>query len=130
MPADALQALQVLTQRLGRSPSLEELYRYVGIAPSGTPQPEHPPGPVQAQDEMGDGRLTLALQGQELMRMNPQLRVMRDELMRRLLFGMPEEPGNLFGRSYGGPSGQPPRNGDSSGLNVTAPGFFFGRGTA
>lgn len=115
MPADAMQALQTLAQRLGRPPSLEELYMFVGVTPSGTPQPEHPPGPVQDQDERMDGRLTARLRMAEMLAHNPQLRVLREDLIRRLLFGMPDERHSLSGR-LGGSEGSHP--GSSPGLDV------------
>lgn len=98
MPVDALRSLQALTQQLGRKPSLDELYRFVGKQ-VGLPVPAAPEGPVQDRDtdgpallrevngEIGPDPTTALLRHNELLALNPELRDMRDRLLRELLFG-------------------------------------------
>ncbi len=127
MPVDALRSLQALTAQLGREPSLDELYRFVGRG-SGAPAMPHPLGPVQDQDSPGPsllrevrgeaepGALTRFLRENELLAQNPELRDARDAAVREFLYG------TLLG--LGGPGGgglyssSGPRGGGTKGAPV------------
>lgn len=80
MPSDAMTALACLAGQLGRAPSLLELYRYLGVEPSGTvlPRPEAPPT---------DAEVTGMLRLREAEGASTEILAARRELLRELLFG-------------------------------------------
>lgn len=127
MPADATRALQVLTHQLGRQPTLDELYRFMGGDPSGSPMSSNAQGPVQMADHPGPallrevrgqddaGPIGTLLRANELMEINPELAQAREELLRLLLFG-PLGSKDLMG---GGEQGHPNPN-----VPIVGPGIF------
>jgi hypothetical protein len=89
MPNDAFALIQNMAQRLGRQPTLVELLSYAGADPAGQqvgPPVEVPPS--QRPPEHGDGYLTAHLQSEEMIRGNPELLKVRDQMVRMLLFGL------------------------------------------
>ena len=99
MIPDAFQLVQSLAQSLGRSPTLEELLMYASQDPAGTPVgPPSPVPPSLRSAEHGDGPLTDQARALDLVEANPELLRIREDLVRRLLFGCPpERPGIGYG---------------------------------
>jgi hypothetical protein len=116
-----MQALQCLAQHLGRQPTLEELFMYLGADPSGTPQPPRP-FPGIEPDEDRDGRLTALLRARDAIDRNPEILRVREEMIRRLLFG------DLLGTAHAspllGPSPHEPQGGKPFHLGPHSMGSF------
>lgn len=118
---DSLQALLVLQHRLGRPPTLDELYRYTGVAPSGRPDPgpsshSDQPGPSMLLPPQADnGPLTTMLRHRELLAYCPELQGVRDRLMELLLYG--QLPGSSHGMTPQAP-GSPMPSHKTGGLGM------------
>lgn len=93
---DALSVLQVLVGRLGRQPTLIELLQELGHAPAGMPvqgvndpgyaaQPQ--PGSPLLGDVPSDQSLSMGLQMDDISQAVPDLMLMRQQMVERLLFG-------------------------------------------